>query len=144
MTAASNTSPDLAGLAAVGKAIWWMILLRGIFAILFKIIYQTATPYHEHTLIREGNVAAAITLGAALLGYILPLASALEHTVSLVEFAVWALLAGVIQIVAFTIVRMIVMRDFSDRIVRGELAAAIYMASISLGVGLLNAACMSA
>jgi putative membrane protein len=116
----------------------------GLFTIAFKLIYQAATPYNERTLIREGNVAAAITLGAALLGYILPLASALEHTVSLVEFAVWALLAGVIQIVAFTIVRMIVMRDFSDRIVRGELAAAIYMASISLGVGLLNAACMSA
>ncbi|WP_445190760.1 DUF350 domain-containing protein [Sphingomonas sp. Tas61C01] len=116
----------------------------GLLTIAFKLIYQWATPYNERTLIREGNVAAAVTLGAALLGYIFPLASALEHTVSLVEFAVWALLAGVIQIVAFTIVRQVVMRDFSDRIVRGELAAAIYMASISLGVGLLNAACMSA
>jgi putative membrane protein len=116
----------------------------GLFTIAFKVIYQLATPYNERALIRDGNVAAAITLGAALLGYILPLASALEHTVSLAEFAVWALLAGVIQIVAFTVVRMVVMRDFSDRIVRGELAAAIYMASISLGVGLLNAACMSA
>lgn len=116
----------------------------GLFTIAFKVIYQAATPYNERTLIRDGNVAAAITLGAALLGYILPLASALEHTVSLVEFAVWALLAGVIQIVTFTIVQRIVMRDLGARIVRGELAAAIYMASISLGVGLLNAACMSA
>lgn len=116
----------------------------GVFTIAFKLIYQFATPYNERTLIRDGNVAAAITLGSALLGYILPLASALEHTVSLAEFAVWALLAGVIQIVTFTVVRLVVMRDFSDRIVRGELAAAVYMASISLGVGLLNAACMSA
>jgi putative membrane protein len=116
----------------------------GVFAILFKILYQWATPYHERTLIREGNVAAAITLGAALLGYILVLASALSHTSSLVEFAVWALIAGVIQIVAFTIVRRIVMPDFGDRIVRGELAAAIYMGSISIGVGLLNAACLTA
>ena len=115
----------------------------GLFTIAFKVIYQAATPYSERTLIRDGNVAAAITLGAALLGYILPLASALEHTVSLVEFAVWALLAGVIQIVTFTIVQRVVMRDLGERIVRGELAAAIYMASISLGVGLLNAACMS-
>ena len=36
----------------------------GLFAILFKVIYQWATPYHERTLIREGNVAAAITLGS--------------------------------------------------------------------------------
>lgn len=116
----------------------------GLFTLAFKLIYQWATPYNERALIREGNVAAAITLGGALLGYVLPLASALEHTVSLPEFAAWALLAGVIQIIAFTIVRAMVMSDFSDRISRGELAAAIYMATISLAVGLLNAACMSA
>ena len=116
----------------------------GLFTIVFKVIYQAATPYNERKLIRDGNVAAAITLGAALLGYILPLASALENTVSLVEFAAWAVLAGVIQIVTFTIVRVIVMRDLSDRVERGELAAAIYMGSISIGVGLLNAACMTA
>jgi len=116
----------------------------GLFTIVFKVIYQAATPYNERKLIRDGNVAAAITLGAALLGYILPLASALENTVSLIEFAAWAVLAGVIQIVTFTIVRVIVMRDLSDRVERGELAAAIYMGSISIGVGLLNAACMTA
>ena len=116
----------------------------GIFTILFKVIYQFATPYNERKLIRDGNVAAAITLGAALLGYILPLASALENTVSLVEFAAWAVLAGLIQIVTYTVVRQVVMRDLSDRVERGELAAAIYMGSISIGVGLLNAACMTA
>ena len=116
----------------------------GAFTILFKIIFQATTPYHEKSLIREGNTAAAITLGAALLGYVLPLASALAHTVSLAEFAVWALLAGVIQIVAFSVVRHFLMRDFSDRIMRGEIAAATYMASISLCVGILNAACMTA
>lgn len=118
-------------------------LTAGGFAIVFKILYQWATPYDERTLIRQGNVAAAITLGSAVLGYILVLASALTHTASLVEFAIWALIAGVIQVVAFTIVRRVVMPDFTDRIVRGELAAAIYMGIISIGVGLLNAACLT-
>lgn len=116
----------------------------GLFTVLFKLIYQWATPYNERILIREGNVAAAITLGAALIGYVLPLASALAHTFTLAEFAAWALLSGVIQIVAFTVIRRFVMSDFSDRISRGELAAAIYMASISITVGVLNAACMTA
>lgn len=110
----------------------------------FKFIYQLVTPYHERTLIREGNVAAAITLGGALIGYILPLASALSQTVSLPEFAAWALLAGVIQIVSFLVVSRLVYRALASRIEAGEVAAAIYMASISLGVGLLNAACMTA
>ena len=115
----------------------------GLFTLAFKLLYQWATPYNERTLIREGNVAAALTLGGALIGYVLPLASALEHTVSHAEFAAWALLAGAIQIVAVTIIRRVVMRDFSARIERGEMAAAIYMASISISIGVLNAACMS-
>jgi putative membrane protein len=135
---------DTYGLQASIIAFLVAFVAAGVFAILFKIIYQAATPYHERTLIRDGNVAAAVTLGAAVLGYVIVLASALEHTASLVEFGVWALVAGLIQIVAFTIVRRIVMPDFGDRIVRGELAAAIYMASISISVGLLNAACLTA
>lgn len=135
---------DMASFQASALAFVVAFLAAGVFTILFKVIYQFATPHNEHSLIREGNVAAAITLGAALLGYILPLASALEHTVSLVEFAAWAVLAGVIQIAAFLAVRQIVMRDLSERVARGETAAAIYMASISIGVGLLNAACITA
>src|SRR3546814_16681924 len=115
----------------------------GLFTIAFKLIYQWATPYSERVLIREGNVAAAITLGGALLGYVLPLASALDHTVSMAEFAAWALLAGVIQIVPFTVVRRFVMSDFTDRISRGEMAAAIYMAIITRGVGVATDDCLT-
>ncbi len=114
------------------------------FFVAFKLVYQLVTPYHESSLIREGNTAAAVALGGALIGYVLPLASALSHTVSLPEFAAWALLAGIIQIVAFTVVSRLVYKALAARIEAGEMAAAIYMASISIGVGLLNAACMTA
>lgn len=114
------------------------------FFVAFKFIYQLVTPYHERDLIRQGNTAAAVALGGALIGYVLPLASALSQTVSLPEFAVWALLAGVIQIVSFVIVSRLVYRALAARIEAGELAAGVYVASISIGVGLLNAACMTA
>ncbi len=115
----------------------------GVFTVIFKIVYQAVTPYNEAKLIREGNVAAAIALGGAVVGYVLPLASALSHTVSLLEFAAWALLAAVIQIAAFTLVRFTVLKDLIDRIEKAEVAAGVYLASISLAVGLLNAACMT-
>lgn len=115
-----------------------------LFFVAFKFVYQMVTPYHERTLIRQGNTAAAVALGGALIGYVLPLASALSHTVSLPEFAAWALLAGVIQIVSFIVVSRLVYRALASRIEAGELAAAVYIASISIGVGLLNAACMTA
>ena len=115
----------------------------GIFTVAFKLIYQWVTPYHERTLIRDGNPAAAIALGGALIGYVLPLASALSHTVSLMEFAAWATLAGVIQIVVFVIVSRLAFKNLATRIEAGEIAAALYLASISICVGLLNAACMT-
>ena len=115
-----------------------------LFFVAFKFIYQLVTPYHERARIRQGNTAAAVALGGALIGYVLPLASALSHTVSLPEFAAWALLAGVIQIVSFIVVSRLVYRALASRIEAGELAAGVYLASISIGVGLLNAACMTA
>jgi putative membrane protein len=114
------------------------------FFVAFKFVYQWVTPYHERDLIRQGNAAAAVALGGALIGYVLPLASALSQTVSLAEFAAWALLAGVIQITAFIVVSRLVYRALAARIEAGEMAAGIYLASISIGVGLLNAACMTA
>ncbi|WGM31983.1 DUF350 domain-containing protein [Brevundimonas sp. NIBR11] len=115
----------------------------GVFTLAFKLIYQWVTPYHERTLIRDGNPAAAIALGGALIGYVLPLASALSHTVSLTEFAAWATLAGVIQIVVFVIVSKLAFKNLAERIEKGEVASSIYLASISICVGLLNAACMT-
>jgi putative membrane protein len=119
-------------------------LAAGGFTLIFKAIYRWVTPHDEGALIRGGNVAAAVALGGALLGYVIPLASALTQTHSLPEFVAWALLAGVIQIVTFVAVRRIALPDVSDRIARGELSTALYLLFISLAVGILNAACMTA
>ena len=115
----------------------------GLFTIAFKYVYQWVTPYNEKALIRQGNMAAAIALAGALIGYVLPLASALSHTVSLPEFAAWAALAGVIQIAAFTGVRLVALPDVKARIENGETSIGVYLAGISIAVGVLNAACMT-
>ena len=116
----------------------------GGFTLIFKALYRLITPHDEGKLIREGNPAAAITLGGALIGYVIPLASALANTDSLPEFVAWALLAGVIQVVTFWLVRRIALPDVSARIERGELSTALYLMFISITVGILNAACMTA
>lgn len=118
-------------------------LAAGGFTLIFKALYRWITPHDEGALIRAGNPAAAIALAGALLGYVIPLASALTHTVSLPEFVAWAALAGVIQIATFWIIRQVALRDISARIEKGEIASAIYVFAISVCVGILNAACMS-
>lgn len=46
----------------------------------FLAIYGRITPYAEFVLIRQGNSAAAISLSGAMLGFALPLASAIAHS----------------------------------------------------------------
>jgi putative membrane protein len=119
-------------------------LAAGGFALVFTSLYRLVTPHDEGKLIREGNVAAAVALGGAVMGYMIPLASALTQTHSLPEFAAWALLAGVIQILVFWVVRRVALPDVSARIERGEISSAIYLLLISVAVGIINAACMTA
>lgn len=117
--------------------------LAALFLAVFKRVYQWSTPYDEAALIGQGNVAAAVALGGAIIGFALPLASALTQTVNPVEFAAWGLLAGVIQIVASLLVRRVIVRDMVERIEANNVASAVYLAATSIGVGLLNAASMT-
>lgn len=134
---------DLAAFQTGVAAFALAFVVAGLFTLVFKVVYQLVTPYRERELIRQGNVAAALALAGALIGYVLPLASALSQTVSLPEFAAWAALAGVIQIVAFTLVRVIALPDVKQRIENGEISTAIYLMAISIAVGVLNAASMT-
>jgi len=134
---------DFTGFQEGATAFLLAFVVAGLFTIAFKYIYQWVTPYNEKALIRAGNVSAAIALAGALIGYVLPLASALSHTVSLPEFAAWAALAGVIQIAAFTGVRLIALPDVKARVEANEVSIGIYLAGISIAVGVLNAACMT-
>jgi putative membrane protein len=114
-----------------------------LFLAAFKWLYQVSTPYDERRLVAEGNMAAAIVFGGAIVGFALPLASALEVTANPLEFVAWGVLAGVIQVMASLVVRRIVIRDLVARIETGNVASAVYMAATSIAVGLLNAACMT-
>ena len=78
-----------------------------------------------------------------MIGFAIPVAMSLSQAHSLAEFVAWAALAGIIQVVVFIIVRTLLVKDLAARIERGELSVAIYLASISIAVGLLNAASMT-
>lgn len=117
--------------------------LACLFLAIFKRVYQWSTPYDEAALIAQGNVAAGIALGGAIVGFALPLASALTQTIDPLEFSAWALLAGVIQVVASLVIRRLVVRDMVAQIESGNVASATYLAATAVGVGMLNAASMT-
>jgi len=114
------------------------------FLVAFKFIYSLITPQREWQLIKEEkNTTAAIGFGGAIVGFSLALASAASHSVSLVDFAIWAGIALLAQLVAFFIVRLFFMPKIVERIENNEISAGLVLAATNIAVGLINAACMS-
>lgn len=133
----------MALLAGLGSfALYFFTAL--IMLMIFKSVYVRITPYDEWTLVKEEkNIAAAVTLAGAFIGYSLAIASAASNSVSLFDFIVWGVVALFAQIIAFLIVRFGLMPSFVERINNNEIGAGIVMAGMSVSVGLLNAACMT-
>jgi putative membrane protein len=110
--------------------------------LVFAFIYTRLTAHDEFELIRHGKSAAAIALGGSLLAFALPLCSAIVHSVSLVDFVIWGVIAMVIQIGTFFAVRVF-LTNLSQRISNDEVSAGLFVALASLSVGAINAACMT-
>jgi putative membrane protein len=110
--------------------------------LLFGFIYTRLTAHDEFELIRNGKSAAAVALGGSLVAFALPLCSAIVHSVSIVDFVIWGVIAMVIQIGTFFAVR-IFLTNLSQRISNNELSAGLFVALASLSVGVINAACMT-
>ena len=108
----------------------------------FMLVYVPLTPHREFALIQANNVAATLAFGGALLGFILPLASAMANSVSLVDFVLWDGVAFIVHVLAYFANRLVI-RDLSTRISSGEIAAGAFAGIVSLGVGILNAASMT-
>lgn len=113
-----------------------ILLLAG-----FIALYVRVTPYNELQLIRDGNVAAAISLGGAVLGMALPLAVTVAVSHSLPAMLAWGAVACLVQVVAFVLARL-ALPQISSSIPQGGVAAGLFLAALSLGLGILNAGCM--
>lgn len=101
-------------------------------------LYLWMTPYRELALVREGNVAAGLSLGGAALGLTMPIGSAIYFTHDLSEMAMWAAIGCVMQFILFQI-----MRKQAKSIETGNAAAGLLLAFLSVSTGLLVALCIS-
>jgi putative membrane protein len=113
-----------------------------IFAVVvYLFVYTRITPHDEFKLIRDNDPAAAVALGLSLLGFTLPLVSAIAHSANIVDCLIWSLIALVVQIAVYFVIKIPV-PNLSAKIAAGELAPAIWLGLSSLAAGALNAASM--
>ncbi|MBE10728.1 MAG: hypothetical protein CMM35_10510 [Rhodospirillaceae bacterium] len=105
-------------------------------------IYLWMTPYRELELIRGGNVAAAVSLGATIISLAMPLAFSMAVSVGVWDIVLWGLVTLVIVLVVYRVIDFL-MKDLPRRIELGELGPAILLAAVKLGVSIITAAAVS-
>jgi putative membrane protein len=108
----------------------------------YLYVYMRITPHDEFALIRANVPGAAVSLGLSLLGFAMPVASAVAHAANIVDCVIWSIIALIVQVIVYYLVRIPV-PDVSQRIAAGELAPAIWLGLASVTGGLLSAASMT-
>lgn len=109
----------------------------------FMFVYMRVTPFNEIELVQKGNMAAALNIVGAFLGFCAPLASTIAHSISILDVVIWAIVALIVQILAHFVCRFIVpglVRLIEEE---GNVAAGALGGGLSLGIGILNAACLT-
>lgn len=111
-------------------------------AVLFLYVYSLCTPHREFALIREGNSAAAIQLSGTFLGFAVPLSVVIANSVSVLDMLLWGAVAAIVQLAVFVVIARFLFKAVSDKIAEGCAASGQFVGGMSLGIGILQAACM--
>jgi putative membrane protein len=118
------------------------LLAAGFLLVLFFLIYTRTTPFDEMTLIRQGNAAAALSLGGALIGFSMTVASGLIHTDNLVSFVGWSAAAAGVQLLSYVLVTRLLHMS-KPQIEANNVAFGLLLGSISISVGAVSAGALS-
>jgi putative membrane protein len=106
------------------------------------IVYVLMTPHKELALIRAGNPSASLAFGGVVVGLAIPLGSCLAHSYGVIDLAIWGIVTLLLQLLAFRFAD-IFLRGLSRRIAEGDVAAAIFLMSIKIGLALIIAGAVS-
>ena len=117
-------------------------VVAAVLTILFVVIYTRVTKHDELALIKKNSTAAAVAFSGSLIGFALPLASTMINSVTVVEMALWGMVALIVQVLVYLLIRLPMPR-VSERIEADEVAAGIWLGACSMVAGILNAASMT-
>lgn len=105
-------------------------------------LYEKWTPYREWKMIVEGNKAAARSMGGVAIGLALPLAALAAHASGLKELALWSAISLGSQVLLWGILSKTALKGLKAKMEQGVEAVGILLGALSLGLGLIVAACV--
>lgn len=131
-------------LAALAGLPWFALYFSVAAAVLvlFIAVYIRTTAHREIELIRDGNIAAALALSGAVVGFAIPLGKSVAQAVSVPDMLIWSFAAFLVQLLVFRVVRMAI-PDLSMKIENGNVASGAFLGASALASGMLNASAMS-
>jgi putative membrane protein len=100
------------------------------------VIYVLMTPHRELDLIRAGNPSASLAFAGVVVGLAIPLGSCLAHAFGLWDLLIWGVVTLLVQILAFRFAD-IFLRGLPRRIAEGDVAAAVFLMSVKIGLALI-------
>jgi putative membrane protein len=100
------------------------------------MIYVIMTPHKELALIRAGNPSAALAFAGVVIGLAIPLGSCLAYAFGLLDLVIWGVITLLLQLIAFRFTDMF-LRGLPRRIAEGDVAAAVFLMSVKIGVALI-------
>lgn len=135
-------SPEIQAFATGFPIVLMHVAVTVVILIAAAGLYILLTPHREVALIREGNTAAALSLGGVLVGLALPLAVSLRSSSNIIDLALWGVAAVVVQLLIFRLVDLI-LRGLPRRIQEGEMSAAALLVGAKLATAVIVAAAVA-
>lgn len=102
-------------------------------------IYFQITPLKKIQLIQQGNIAAAIAAASVSISLGLPLAFCLAGSINVWDIIIWSAPILFIQFGIFGLMNAVI-KNLPDKIEHGNIAAAIFVASVRLTTAMLLSA----
>ena len=129
-------------------AVWQYLLYLKYFGVallmlvVFAFAYLKITPARELELIKNGNLACALSLSGAMIGFCIPLVSCMLHSVGMLSFMIWGFAAAVIQILVYFAATHLI-KDANQELLNNNVAVGVLFFGLSVSIGILNAASLS-
>ncbi len=111
-----------------------LLLHLGVLTFIYVLgvtIYVKLTPHKELELVQNGNVAAAVSFSALIVGLVLPLAAVIYRNDGVWDIVIWGTVSLFLQLFLFRVTDF-VFRGMPERIENDEIAPAIVLAAFKL------------
>ncbi|MBR0681382.1 DUF350 domain-containing protein [Roseomonas eburnea] len=118
--------------------------LGAVFWIAGLVVVSLITPHSELTLLRAGNLPTAIVFGGKAIGMVLPIAAVARSAAGPLDQIIWCVVAVAVQLGAHLLLSTLLTGRLREEIEADKVGgAAVFIAFMQIGAGILNNACMS-